>query len=228
MKMESISRWICLAALAALTGCSSLDQHGPSAAVELFNGRNLDGWGHVLADAAVPRGQVWSVRDGILVCQGDPLGFLYTDRLFENFRLQVEYRWAPGAQPGNSGLFSRIQEYNRPLPRCIEVQLKRGSAGDVLGLQGVPVAASQPRYFHVAAHPVAGEIHGVGKLADAEAPAGEWNRVEILAQDSRYTVWINGQQVNDVTGVAEAPGPIGLQSEGGEIHFRRVAVTPLP
>ncbi len=228
MKTESISLWSCLAALAVLTGCSSLDEHGPSTAIELFNGRNLDGWGHVLADAAVPRDQVWSVRDGILVCQGDPLGFLYTDRLFANFRLHVEYRWAPGAKPGNSGLFSRIQEHNRPLPRCVEVQLKHGSAGDVLGLQGLPVAASQPRYFHVASHPVAGEIHGVAKLADAEAPAGEWNQVEILAQDSRYTVWVNGQQVNDVTGVAAVPGPIGLQSEGGEIHFRRVTVTPLP
>jgi hypothetical protein len=39
-------------------------------------------------------------------------------------------------------------------------------------------------------------------------------------------VKINGQLVNEVTGVEVKAGPIGLQSEGGEVHFRNVMLTP--
>ena len=220
-----------LLAVAALglgfAGCSTSGSKSSATPIALFNGRDLAGWQHVLADPAVSRDAVWSVRDGMIVCRGEPLGVLHTAASFTSFRLVVEYRWAPGQKPGNSGILTRINGPARALPRCAEVQLQHGNAGDVLGLHGQPVAAGQPRSFEVKAHPVAGDIIGIRKLADAEQPAGEWNRVEVLAQGGRYTVRMNGQQINEVTGVAVVAGPIGLQSEGGEIHFRRVALTPL-
>jgi len=215
------------AALLGIASCSG-PRSGSGAGIELFNGRSLAGWKHVLADPSVPQGKVWSVRDGMIVCQGEPFGFLYTDREFTNFRLEVQYRWPPGAKPGNSGIFSRVNDFSRAIPRCVEVQLMHGSAGDVLTLQGMKLGAEQPRYFHIANHAVAGDIDGVKKTQDAEAAPGEWNRVEILAQGGSYTVWINGQKVNEAVGVELQRGPIGLQSEGGEIHFRRVMITPLP
>ena len=98
----------------------------------------------------------------------------------------------------------------------------------MLGLQGMQVAGGQPRYFEVMNHAVAGDIRGVKKTADAERPGGEWNRVEVLAQGDSYTVWMNGQEINQARGVEIRSGQIGLQSEGGEIHFRRVTLTPLP
>ena len=216
-----------MAATLALTSCRGPEPSPGAAALELFNGKNLKGWTHVLADSAVPRDAVWSIQDGILRCKGTPLGVLHTKRAFTSFRLVVEYRWAPGTTPGNSGILTRINGESRALPRCAEVQLQHGNAGDVLGLQGMAVAADQPRSFEVLAHKVAGDIHGVKKLADAEKPGGEWNRVEVLAQGGTYTVWMNGQQINQVTGVEILAGPIGLQSEGGEIQFRRATLTPL-
>ena len=209
------------------TSCSSPGHGSKASTTELFNGRDLVGWQSVLADPNVSRETVWSVRDGLIVCRGEPLGVLHTSESFTNFRLVVEYRWAPGAKPGNSGIFSRINGPPRALPRCVEVQLQHGNAGDVMGLQGMPLAAGQPRYFEVMNHKVAGDIRGVKKLMDAEKPAGEWNHVEILAQEGTYTVWMNGQKVNKATGVAIITGPVGLQSEGGEVQFRRVAITPL-
>jgi hypothetical protein len=212
-----------------LTSCCNPQQSGRKAvALELFNGRNLDGWTHVLADPAVPREAVWSVKDGILICQGTPLGVLHTKQSFQNFRFTSEYRWAPGTKPGNSGILTRINGEPRALPRCAEVQLMNGSAGDVLGLQGLKVAAGQPRFFEIKAHQIAGDIAGVKKTAGAENPGGEWNRVEVLAEGGTYTVWVNGQQINQVTGVEVIAGPLGLQSEGGEIHFRTATLTPLP
>lgn len=227
MKQTWITVATALLATVAFTSCSSVSSDGRLKSADLFNGRDLSGWKHVLADAAVPRDQVWTVRDGIIVCKGTPLGYLYSQRTYTNFRLEVEYRWAPGAKPGNSGLFSRINGTPRALPRCIEVQLQHQNAGDVMGLQGMKIGANQPRHFHVAKHEVAGDIDGVKKLVDAEAAPGEWNRVEVLAQGSSYTVWVNGQKVNEATQVELASGPIGLQSEGGEIHFRKVTITPL-
>jgi len=205
-----------------------MNQCSSETALELFNGKDVNGWQHELADLAVPRDAVWSVKDGILICKGTPLGVLHTQRKFKNFRAVVEYRWVPGAEPGNSGILTRINGTPRALPRCTEVQLKHGSAGDVMGLQGMNVAAGQPRFFEVKAHKVAGDIAGVKKVADAEKPGGEWNRVEVLAKGGDYTVWMNGQEINHATGVEVIAGTLGLQSEGGEVHFRRATLTPLP
>jgi hypothetical protein len=197
-----------------------------AAALALFNGQDLKGWTHVLADPAVARGQVWSVRDGMIVCTGTPIGVLYTENNYTNFRLVVEYRWAPGSTPGNSGLMSRLTPGSGALPRTVEVQLQHGNAGDVIGLQGFPIASGgQARWFERDSK-IAGRISGVKKATAAEKPAGEWNRVELEARGGRYTVKLNGTLVNDVSGVEVKSGPIGLQSEGGEIHFRHVRLTP--
>ena len=211
--------------LLGITSCSTTGEH--KRAIELFNGKNLNGWKQVLAEPGVKLNQVWSVENGILVCQGKPLGFLYRGPEVTDFRLIVEYRWPPGSEPGNSGIFSRIGEPLKALPHAVEVQLKHGSAGDVMGLQGKPIASGQPRFFEVKKHAVAGDIAGVQKMLDAEKPPGEWNHVEILAVGPRYQVWINGKLVNEVDGVEVSTGPVGVQSEGGPIQFRHVTLTPL-
>jgi hypothetical protein len=216
------------AVLLTLTACQCVCKKGSSDALELFNGKDLQGWNYVLEDPAVKRDSVWTVRDGIIICKGEPLGFLYSEKTVTNFRLLVEYRWAPGAKPGNSGIFSRIHPPLSALPACSECQLAHGSAGDILTLQGMKMNVDQPRFFAVKAHAKAGDISGVKKLENKENPAGEWNQVEILAQGSKYQVWVNGSLVNEANGIEVIAGPVGLQSEGGEIHFRRASLTPLP
>lgn len=211
----------------AVSSCSTPPRGGDASMIPLFNGTDLTGWTAVSDSPATPPTPVWTVRDGMIVCRGEPLGYLRSDRQFTDFRMEVEYRWAPGGTPGNSGLFSRIDGPPRALPRCVEVQLMPGNAGDVLGLQGRRIVAQQPRHFHVTAHAVAGDIDGVRKTQGTEKPAGEWNHVTILAQGSTYTVWLNGTEVNQVTGVEVLTGPVGLQSEGGEIHFRNPRLAPL-
>jgi hypothetical protein len=228
MKMKSISLMGSMAAVCFVTGCCCTGQKvGSSASIELFNGKDLDAWNHVLLDPKVQKSDVWSVKDGMIVCKGSPVGFISTGDNVQNFRLVVEYRWAPGKEAGNSGIFSRIHEPLKALPACAETQLKHESAGDVLTLQGMKIAEAQSRFFSVSKHELAGDICGVKKTADKEKPPGEWNRVEILAKGDRYTVWMNGEKINEATGVEICSGPIGLQSEGGEVHFRRVTLTPM-
>ncbi len=75
---------------------------------KLFNGTNLDGWSHVLVGDDVKKEDVWSVRDGVLVCKGKPNGYLFTNEAYQDFTLTFEWRWAPGSEPGNSGVLLRI------------------------------------------------------------------------------------------------------------------------
>lgn len=228
MKPIAVSIFTGLIAVMLFAGCKT-GRHNPSGAeVALFNGKDLTGWKFVSADPQAKMESTWSVKNGILVCTGAPIGFVQSDREFTNFRMVVEYRWAPGREPGNSGIFSRINGIPRALPRCVEAQLKHGDAGDILTLQGMGMAAGQERLFEVKNHELAGDIRGVKKTVDAEKRAGDWNRVEILAQGSSYTVWVNGQEVNSASGIESVAGPVGLQSEGGEVHFRRATITPLP
>lgn len=214
----------CLAAACVLTGCATSK---PRVARELFNGRDLAGWQYVTADTAVPMEKVWSVQDGLLVCQGKPVGALISGPAVTNFKLLVEYRWMPDQKPGNSGIFSRINGAMKPLPPAIETQLQHGNAGDVLSLQGKRIASNQPRFFEINAHPLAGDIAGVRKMENFEKAPGEWNRVEIQAEGDAYTVWMNGKLCNQVQGVQVTSGPVGVQSEGGAIQFRRVSLTPM-
>lgn len=216
-----------LSVAAAAVGIAAMSAapNSPGKPIALLQGKSLKGWAHVLAEPTVTRDQVWSMQEGVLICKGTPIGVLYTEKNYTNFHLVVEYRWAPGAKPGNSGIMSRITPGTGALPRTVEVQLQHRNAGDVIGLQGFPIAGGQERWFERDTK-MAGKVSGVkGKLV-AEKPPGEWNRVEVEARGDRYTVRINGELVNEVTGVEVRAGPIGLQSEGGEVHFRNVQLTP--
>ena len=112
----------------------------------------------------------------------------------------------------------------RMLSRVVEVSSPARSNPK---LQGRQIAAGQPRFFSVSKHPLAGDIAGVAKTVDAENPPGQWNRVEILARGPRYSVRMNGKEINAAEGVEVVAGPIGLQSEGGVIQFRRATLTIL-
>jgi hypothetical protein len=215
------------AAMAFLVLCSSSLAAAPQTEA-LFNGRNLEGWRCYLADHQVGLEDVWSVRDGLLICRGEPMGYLYTSRSFTNFKLVVEWRWAPGAKPGNSGVLLRINGAPKPLPRSLEAQLQSGNAGDFYGFHGMTIQGAADRLRTVAGHALGGDLTGVRKITGNEKEPGEWNRYEIELNGGQLKAWVNGQLVNEATDCEILAGPIGLQSEGGEIHFRKVELTRLP
>ncbi len=109
-----------LSAVAVVFVCGyGLAEEKSGKAVELFNGECLTGWQCFTGDSDVKMEDVWSVKDGLLVCKGEPLGYLYTTKDFENFKLIVEWRWAPGKEPGNSGVLLRVTgDAVSFLPKC--------------------------------------------------------------------------------------------------------------
>jgi hypothetical protein len=214
-----------LAALLLITACSTPTR--APAGGQVFNGRDLDGWTYQLAKSEIPMSSVWSVRDGILVCTGEPLGYLATTKVFTDVRVVTEWRWAPGTKPGNSGVLLRVNGPPRALPRCLEAQLQSGNAGDLLGLHGMGITGAADRLIKVANHELAGDITIVRKMAALENPPGEWNRYEIELRGGSFKAWVNGTLANEATDCEVLAGPVGFQSEGGEIHFRRIEVLPL-
>lgn len=214
------------AGTAALAIGAGFARAGEAKGEALFDGKSLAGWSSFLVKPGVKTEDVWSVKDGILVCRGEPMGYLHTTRAFTNFRLTVEWRWAPEQKPGNSGVLLRINGEPMGLPRCIEAQLKSGDAGAVYGFHGMRIAGAADRYFEKLGTPHAGDIRGVKKMEAAENTPGEWNTYEIDLDGGVLTIRVNGKKVNEATGCEILPGPIALQSEGGEIHFRKVILDP--
>jgi hypothetical protein len=203
-----------------------------AAPVQLWNGKDLSGWTFFLVDPKAKMEDVWSARDGLLVCKGEPLGFLMTKESFTSFRLVVEWRWAPGTvvtadTVPNSGVLMRINGEPKGIPRTYEAQLRSGDAGDVYGFWGMRVSGD-PARAKSGKNDAMGEMTGVAKAIGAENPVGEWNRYEIVLDGTKLDVAVNGKKVNSVIAADVLAGHVGLQSEGGEVHFRKVELQPLP
>ena len=204
------------------------EQAPEAKAIKLFDGKGLDGWSHVLVEKDVRIEDVWSVKDGVLICKGEPLGYLVTKKSYQDFKLVFEWRWAPGGEPGNSGVLLRIAgEPVGFMPKCVEAQLKSGSAGDIWAFFGAKVDGEAARIQEVKGHKDLGDFKGVGKIKAAEKAPGEWNQYEITVQGGRMKLKVNGEPVNEASGLDVVAGPIGFQSEGGEIHFRGIELTEL-
>ncbi len=196
-------------------------------AVDLFDGKSLSGWGCYLADENVKMEDVWSVDDGVLVCKGEPFGYLHTKKKYTNYKLIVEWRWPPGAEPGNSGVLLRIVgDAVSFLPKCVEAQLKSGDAGDLWAFYGASIRGDADRMRVIKDHELLGDFAGVGKIKANEKPPGQWNKYEITLDGPDVTVVVNGEKVNEATGLDMVPGRIGLQSEGAPVHFRSVKLIP--
>jgi hypothetical protein len=185
----------------------------------LFNGRNLDGWTFDLIDDKAKPADVWSVADGILICKGRPPGVIRTTKEFRDYELAIEWRWAPGGKPGNSGLLVHASKPREMFvwPKSLEVQLGSGDAGDfwMIG-ETVQVAGS-----------TAQGRRWLKRQESTEKAPGEWNTMRVRCKGDTITVWVNGVLMNEGSAASAAMGAICLQSEGAEIHFRKVELTPL-
>ncbi len=194
-----------------ITGCSQQEE-------SIFNGKDLSNWNFVVENNAVPAEEVYLVENGIIRVMGEPLGYMYTQKKYRNYTLELEYRWANEAS--NSGVFVLIEEPKNPFPKGIECQLAAGKAGDFVLLGGsdlkeyvLPEGVTERPAFPVIAK----------QYPSNEKPAGEWNKVRVTVNDGVVEVYVNDLLQNRATSEV-MEGHIGLQSEGKEIQFRNLIV----
>jgi 3-keto-disaccharide hydrolase len=186
----------------------------------LFNGKDLSGWTYHLARPDVPMEDVWSVKDGVLVCKGKPAGYLLTKKNdYQNYVLTLEWRWPK--QGGNNGVLVHVTKPGElgVWPKSLEVQLESGNAGDFWTI-GTTIEIEHPE----------GRIEERRhiNLSDGdEKPLGKWNKMEIACRGDEVTVKVNGKLVNHATHLSQTKGAIALQSEGTPIEFRKIKLKQL-
>ena len=198
---------------------------GTSAAstTDLLADRSLAAWEFVATPAADLHAVCTFQADGSLALAGKPLGYLVTRTPHDHYRLHVEWRWT--AKPGNGGILVHVATGpidRNTWPRCLQVQTKHGSAGDLLPMAGATFAESLSTPAN-ARTPILNR-----RAPDSEKPVGEWNTADIACHDGVVDVSINGVPQNHATDCSPAAGRIGLQFEGTPYEVRHVRLDVLP
>ena len=201
--------------------------------IDLFNGINLNGW-HVDVPEmdTVPNARnPFIVRDGKLVSLGTPKGHVITNKNYEDYRLEVKYRFA--GEPGNCGVLvhaSTPRSLYKMFPRSIEVQMYHENAGDfwcIVADIKVPnmVERRGPKEEWGITE---GKKRRILNLTDgSEKPLGQWNEMAVECLDNKIKVWLNGDLVNYGYESTVNSGQIALQAEGAEVEFEYVRLTPI-
>ncbi len=198
----------------------------PEAMANLLVSQGADGeiagWKSYHPEPAAKTGEVWQLQStGVLVCKGQPLGYLVTEKDYTNFVLKLQWRWPPGGKAGNGGVLVRMTGPHRVWPKSLEAQLNAGQAGDFWGLAGYQLSGPAER-MKVLENPKFGKLTNLKKTAELEKPIGEWNDYEIAVDGGQVTLKVNGQVVNQTTDCEVVAGKILLTAEGDEYHFRKV------
>ena len=183
------------------------------------------------ADAKPKIKPTFIVRDGMLVSLGRPAGHIITDAQHENFRLDVEYRFA--ARPGNCGVLvhaSTPRALYKMFPKSIEVQMNHRHAGDFWCIvQDITVPDMVKRRGPKKNWGIIeGKARRILNLTDdSEKPVGHWNAMKIECLADEVKVWVNGDLVNHGSKCTATKGQIALQAEGSEVEFRKLDITPI-
>lgn len=189
----------------------------------LFNGKDLSGW--VVVNTAP---STWAFdAAGLLTCTGKPIGEIRTEKMYQNFILELEWRHL---QPkGNAGIFvwaDDITARGQPFHRGIEVQVLENAYGQSDGYS-----------THGDIFPIHGArmtpVNGRGgdrafPTEQRSKPSPEWNHYRIECRDGAISLAVNGKVVTQGHDCQPRRGYICLESEGGVVHYRNVRLQELP
>jgi hypothetical protein len=213
-------------ALAGLPGARTAagDKDGKGEWVKLFNGTDFTGW-RIFLDPrkkdADPK-KIWSVKDGVIVCEGSVFGYLITEKEYGDYVLKVQWRWGKRlTKVPNSGVFVHVVGPDQIWPKAVEAQLMSGHAGDFWLVDGFKLKVDPARQDKKTPR------HYYRLKGGVEKPLGEWNQYVITCRGGTVRLEINGELVNEGTDAEVTRGKILLQSEGSEIHFRDVLLKQL-
>src|SRR2546421_1144798 len=215
-----------LVALAAAGGARA----GDDGFVPMFNGKDLTGWVNV---NCAP--ETFFVKDDMIITTGKPVGFLRTERQYENFIAEFEWMHMNTKEVGNSGFFvwaDPLPAVGTPYTRGIEVQVlvnllykdKQGnptatSHGDLFSIHGATCKPDRP-------HPT-----GQQRCLPSEnrcKGGGEWNHYRVEANNGTIKLAVNGKVVSGLSKCNPRKGYLALESEGAECRFKNLKIKELP
>ena len=228
-------------ALTSLVASSLLAQDGW---VDLFNGKNLDGWAEHSGKAK------YTVADGVLTGESVPdsgNSFLCTTQTFENFEFELEYQCDALL---NSGVQIRSEFFSEARTLNIGGKEIKVAADRVHGYQcEIDMDAARGRMWTGGIYdearrgwlfPADGEKGKQGMAFSEQGRAvtknGEWNKLRIVANGASIKTWLNGEaraEINDrltprglialqVHGVGNATNKVGLKVSFRDIRLREI------
>ncbi len=223
----------CLLTFSCLASAAHAEQKAPEGYRALFNGTDLTGWHgmpHFNPDQLQAMSKEdkaakidewnqsvsehWKVEDGAVINDGHG-AYLTTDDSFRDYELLIEYKTVPTA---DSGIYLKNSPQVQIWDHTHEPGFKNGADKGSGALWNN--SAKAPGKFPP-------------KVMDK--PFGEWNQFKIRQIGARTTVWMNGEKVVD-NAIMEnywdrerkiplrPEGQIQLQTHGGEISWRNIAV----
>lgn len=187
-----------------------------------FNGKDLSGW---VAVNTAP--STWKMKNGMLICSGKPIGEMRTEKMYQNFVMELE--WRHMVPRGNAGVFvwaDDITARGVPFHRGIEVQVLENAYGN-----------TRSHTTHGDIFPIHGAkmtpVNGRGgsrafPTEERSNPSPGWNHYRITCQDGNISLAVNGKVVTQGKDCSPRKGYICLESEGGVVHYRNVKIKELP
>ena len=213
--------------------------------VNLFNGKNLDGWAEHIGKAK------YTVEDGVLTGEsvsGTGNSFLCTTRTFGNFELEAEYKCDALL---NSGIQIRSEVFPDATNAIIGGKEFKFPADRIHGYQcEIDMDATRGRMWSGGIYdearrgwlfPTGGEKSpqslAFSEQGRAVSKNGEWNKLRIVANGPTIKTWLNGVPRAEICDNVTPRGVIALQVHGvGDatnkvgltVSFRNLRIHELP
>jgi len=208
-----------LAAAAERTPQSKDEPDIATSKTMLWNGKDFTGWKLFVPDPSHDVTKTWSVKDGVLRCEGRPAGYMRTEKDYANYLIHVEWCWPE--KGGNNGVLVHMSGPDMVWPKSLECQLFADNAGDFWEIGGIEFREHAKKDARVKGRRVI-------KLKDSsEKPLGQWNTYDVICKDDWVVVLVNGVLQNVATKCSVTSGKICLQSEGTPIQYRNIYIEPL-
>jgi hypothetical protein len=197
--------------------------------MDLLSGDHPAGWYSFLDKHGRdqdPNGN-FSLKEGVLHIVGRDFGYLATEQEYADYHLRAEFRWGERQwAPRETGKRDSGILYHFPAstpdkvwPRSVECQVQEGDCGDIWFVDTDGKSANRDEQAWGMKHVFRSENH--------EQPKGEWNTIEIFCVGGHIEHYVNGRLVNSADQLSVTRGRILLQSEGAEVFYRNVRLTPI-
>ena len=196
----------------------------------LFNGKDLKGFVDVNTSK-----ETWRAEDGILICTGKPIGVMRTEKQYENFILEIE--WKHLSAGGNSGVFilaDGIPIEKKRFPKGMEVQMLSPEVYELRNYGEDYVFYAHGQLFPVGLEGTIPDnpfIHIPSRSNPLEGRVerkDQWNKYTVVCVDGTIKLSVNGKFVNGIRSPERKKGYICFESEGTEVHFRNINILELP
>ena len=210
--------------------------------VDLFNGKNFDGWTQRGGKA------VYTIENGEIVGASvlkTPNSFMCTERTYGDFILEYEFKVDPRL---NSGVQIRSLCFDEEKTYELGGKTVKVPAGRVHGYQ-VEIDPDVPRKRMWSAgifdearrgwlYPAAGNKEQEAKFSEQGIrlfKPEDWNHVRVEARGDSIKTFLNGEARADLKDAVTARGFIGLQvhsingkdHEGTQVRWRKLKITDL-